>query len=596
VSATVDQGITPFPDAEGTDGLQNTTNFLNQLHDLTVQHRNFSFNRPQMLHANGHFDGLDPFTMVGVAQKSARHCQADGTWETKEQWVQNFLDSFWYQTFWHEFGHALGLQHNFMGSIDKNNFPIQTAADGTPLTDQFGNTKYALYSSSVMEYGIPLGDDFVVPGWGPYDKGAIGFLYANDAKDPNGQMGDSISGQSGTGVQTPPWKDPYGFTTDSNGNTTETQFLSCYEIHEKYTPFCRTYDFGTTPSEIIANQIEQYETSYQFRNFRQYRKFWDDSQYANVPAGLIGDIRRFLSPWAFDWSTGELADTLQRIGIKNPDPNSTNAYYFDQLGNKFENEMANGNAVVAAFHKAIINQSAGERPFATIYDKYYGDVTQQGIVLDKLYAMQSFTALWPTENYDQNQAGSYIAYYQDFGNATYLSVAEDTVTSMLGGQYDVYPWIVPSAIAQFAQDTHSTNFQNNVQIRDWIGAFVFTRFDDFLTYFRKLAFDSGYAAYGCAQSFETCTFDPTNPQISDNHNEFLGPDGRVWIWAFVPDRNVYVAVQKERNTASYIIVRSYNDDVVFAHDDGSFPGTAYSLERQMKFLIDAYVKYNVSSQ
>ena len=30
------------------------------------------------------------------------------------------------------------------------------------------------------------------------------------------------------------------------------------------------------------------------------------------------------------------------------------------------------------------------RPYATVYDKYYGDVTQQGIILDKYFAMQDF--------------------------------------------------------------------------------------------------------------------------------------------------------------------------------------------------------------
>ena len=71
---------------------------------------------------------------------------------------------------------------------------------------------------------------------------------------------------------------------------------------------------------------------------------------------------------------------------------------------------------MAAFHEAIIQQSSGQRPYVTVYDNYFGDVTQQGITLDKLDALQSWLALWPVDNYDQNQAaGQYIASYTNFG-------------------------------------------------------------------------------------------------------------------------------------------------------------------------------------
>ena len=143
--------------------------------------------------------------------------------------------------------------------------------------------------------------------------------------------------------------------------------------------------------------------------------------------------------------------------------------------------------MVAAFHKAVIQQSAGERPYKTVYDKYYGDVTQQGIILDKLFAMQGFVGIWPTDNYDQNQAGYYIASYSGIGDSSYQYVAQDTVSSMIGGQYDVFPYFVPLAVAQFAQDTHDPSFFGRIEARDWIGGHVFNRLDDFLSYFRDIA-------------------------------------------------------------------------------------------------------------
>jgi hypothetical protein len=242
--------------------------------------------------------------------------------------------------------------------------------------------------------------------------------------------------------------------------------------------------------------------------------------------------------------------------------------------------------MVGAYHKAVIQQGSGERPFQTVYDPFFGDVTQQGIILDKYFAMQSWVALWPTDNYDLNQAGSYIASYEGIGDSSFNAVAEDTVDSMVGGQYNLYPYFRPLAVVQFAQDTHSPAFGGRVDVRDWVGGQIFTRIQDFLDYFRNIGVINNLP--GCT-SVDTCTYDPR--PLSDTHNEFVGPDKRVWIWAWIPDRNMYVAVQKDRNTATYVIVRAYNDDVVTQLDDGAYPGAAYGLELPMKYFLDAYSTY-----
>ena len=51
---------------------------------------------------------------------------------------------------------------------------------------------------------------------------------------------------------------------------------------------------------------------------------------------------------------------------------------------------------------------------------------------DKLFAMEGFVGLWPTDNYDQNQAGFYIAAYEGLGDSSYNYIAQDTVSSMIG--------------------------------------------------------------------------------------------------------------------------------------------------------------------
>lgn len=575
IAGQIDHGLAPF-EVAGADGLKQAMNFANQWRDMTLNHQRL----PQMLHAaRPHLmqDSPEAFTFERMMAKDARHC-VGGKWETKEHWVQGLISSYWSQVAWHEFGHVLGLEHNFMGSVDANNF----------LKDQ-KTGKVGLYSSSVMEYNAGPDRVFWTPDWGPYDAGAITWIYANTKA--NGQTGDAISGQLSA---TEPWIDPNGF---KNGK--ENQFLYCSHPHLAYTPLCRQGDAGTTPSEIIANDLEKYEWQYQWNNFRMYRKFWNNQAYANIPATVIDDSRRFLPMWLYDWDSSDLTDSLRRQGFKNPDPNGSDADYYTQLANKFNAEMSRANMMVAAFHKALINQSSGERPYRTTYDKFYGDVTQQGIILDKLFAMQSWVALWPTGPlYDQNQAGDYLTSYEGVGDGSFNTLAQNVVSSFIGGQYEVYTYFRPLAVAQFAQDTHDPYFRGSVQIRDWIGGHVFYREADFLAYFRGLAVQHSYDGDNC-DAIETCIYDPQLPRNtpsdiyhSDTFNEFTGPDLRRWAWAYIPSRNQWIAVDHDRNIASYLIIRQYNQDIVNQQDDGNFPGGAYSYELELKYFLDAFTQYN----
>ena len=601
LSASIDQGNAPYDGSDdGPVGYQNAVNFLNNYQALWQNHTQLTY-ASQFLNQGLSMDPPTAFPFQTVMAKDARQCVSNappytttnvegGThWQTKTEWTNDLIYTLWGQTMWHEFGHSLGLRHNFMGSVDQNNYPTYTDALGTHI---------ALYSNSVMEYNATPGDIFWHQTWGPDDAASIAWIYSNaqTPKDlgaglggnngPYGSAGTSISGQSSP---TAPWRDPLGF----NG-TKEITFLECTDENIKYTPFCRQGDFGTTPSSIIANGLDAYEWNYQWRNFRTYLKFWNNSAYANGPAALSNDMRRFLSTWIYDWDASDLVNNFRRLGITDPDPNGASVEYYTQLTNKFNADASMANQLVAAFNKAIINESSGDRPYRTIYDPYFGDVTQQGIILDKLDAMKSWVALWPTENYDQNQAGNYISSYgvaEAIGDPAYEAVAEDAVNSMIGGQYDVYPYFVPLAVAQFATATHSPSFSGRIEIRNWIGGQVFGRLQDFLDYFRDKAAQNNYP--GCPTfNASTCTYDPRSAQFSDQHNQFFGPDNTIWIWAYIPDRNEWVAAQKEYNTASYIIIYNYNDDVVYQLDDGNLPGGAFGDELPMKYFLDSFVQAN----
>jgi len=602
VAASIDRGLTPYQDVTGTNGPRNAVDFLNKFRNLTLAHADYEY-KQNFAHGTARTDKAgDMISFLQAMAKNARHCTAvdeagNGRWETKEEWVENLIDTYHGLTVWHEFGHILGLEHNFMASVDRPNFPH--------YKDKTGRDHIGMFQSSVMEYNAAPDRAFWANetgggGWGAYDRGALGWIYGNstmtreEALKAKPKPADAHVGVSGQYAVDAPWRDIYGFTQDGKK---EVQYLFCTHQHLKYTPLCRQHDFGTTPAEIIANDLDQYEWQYQWRNFRLYRKIWDNSQYASTPSKEVMEMRRFLSMWGFDWSASDLTDAFRRLGIEPPANAPVIANYYSQLVAKFNKDISEANQLTAAFHKAVIQQASGERPFRTIYDKYYGDVTQQGIILDKLFAMQGWVGMWPSQNYDPNQSGAYIASYTSLGDVSFRSVAEDTVTSMIGEQYyDSYPYFKPLAVMQFAQDTHSPNFAGRIEVRDWVGGRVFTRRQDMLDFFRQTAVE--HHRFGCAR-METCTYDPTIPRAvpgeeehSDLYHEFIGPDGRRWAWVYLADRNSWVFADRDRNTATYKIVNDYNMHVIREEDDGASPGNAYSYQLPVKYFLDAYNYYN----
>jgi hypothetical protein len=639
----LDQGHPPF-DINSATGSKDARAFLDTYRDLTLNHRALKYARaeipvlPGLGRPHFHADNITDFSLEDVIGKDGRHCVntcvagdtncAPGTfhWESKSEWVANLISSYWAQVFWHEFGHAMGLSHNFMASVDKPNFPepIGMNSDKT--------THYPLYSSSVMEYNatpdrVFWGKD----GWGPYDKGAIAWIYANNngnpANVPQKPMGNATAtGSSGQISASYPWIDPDGFCKDGEKTCTpgqERQFLFCDERHTKFTPLCRAGDIGSTPSEITANEIDNYEWQYKWRNFRQYHKFWDDSAYGDQPMNFIGELRRFISLWAFDMSGAELTTRFQQLGIKPPMNAPSSQFYYNQLTDKFTNEMSSAAALTAAFHEAIIQQSAGQRPYVTQFDNYFGDVTLQGITLDKLDALQAFVGLWPIDDYDPTQsAGGYIASYSPFGlsdeiNGTaigslYQTVAEQATQSMIGGSYAAFPYFKPLGVAQFTVDTHSVEYINAIvgaarqEVQDWTGGWQFYRLTDFLAFFGQLAVDNNFKVFipndvdvDCTvapyNTPTTCPYDPRTPRafpqdtfFSDQYNQFTAPDGRRYIWIYLRDRNEWFVCDRDRNSATYQVMYNYNTDVIFQKDDGNYGGAAYSDELQVKYFLDYF--------
>jgi len=598
----------------GQQGMIDAYNNFDNVRQLWQGHRDYTY-AWQLPHSKMRGDTADlisfPFTMA----RSARQC-VSGKWESQSAWETRLLTTYYEGIVWHEFGHIMGLEHNFMGSVDKNNWP--TYKDAT------GATQYGKFSSSIMEYsqaaddvnwnsgaqasGSPPGT-----GWLPYDQGAIGFVYGNALSSANAgpkpapkpAAGQQV-GASGQVTATAPWNDPFGW----NGST-EKQYLFCSHEHIRYTPLCRQFDLGATPSEITAADIESYEWNYNWRNFRQYYKTWDDSQYASKVANIITDTRRFMAMWAWDWSAGELTTKLVQVGINAPAGSENAGLFYQQLTNQFQSDVGAATVLVAGFHEAIIQQSTGQRPFQTQFDPYYGDVTQQGISIDKELAVINWLGIWPFDNYDPTQANGYSFSSMVIGpgvstsNATGVDgdavpdQAWSTAGSMLGekGPWDAFPEFFPSAVALFGHDTQSAVFVTlpYPQMRDWIGGHTFVRQADAVAFFQNLAAQNPTGLNGCA-SAATCTYNPMTPSVSAadvGHSNpvtqaFLGPDGRRWVWVYIADRNIWFFADQDRNSSSYFQVLTYNNDYNVNLDDGNNGGQIYDYQAKIKYMLDAY--------
>ncbi len=159
-------------------------------------------------------DGLSNIYEMGEGdwlahlRKSARLCKADGTWESNEEYSERFLRGIMQMLWFHEFGHTMGLRHNFFGSMDKKHF------------------HEGAVSASVMDY-VHLESEAGVPGrWGNYDINALKWIYGTEAVRTE-VMAD----------------DP----------------LYCTDEHRIFSPLCRAYDFGTSPAQVVLNAIDEYD-------------------------------------------------------------------------------------------------------------------------------------------------------------------------------------------------------------------------------------------------------------------------------------------------------------------------------------------------
>ena len=440
-------GNNPFDGAplHTRDGINLQQDFLQSFREWRANHHDLKAQLAMV-------DGLDNIYRMGEGdwlahlRRSARHCKADGTWETDAEYSDRFLKGVISLLMFHEFGHTIGLRHNFFGSMDKKHF------------------HEGAVSASVMDY-VHLESEGGAPSrWGEYDKAALSWIYGTEAVRDTEMQKD---------------------------------FLYCTDEHRIFSPLCRAYDFGTSPAQVVLNAIDQYDWGYKFRNRRAYRQFWDIGGYTGRVFNSVFDIQRMWYLALFDWGRGGVQEVLKRLDQTEGKAVLSQAEY-DERAVDFYNDLASANEMMMAFYDAIINQSASFRNYQTEFDPFYGDIRRLGIIIDKLYATFAFMDLQDV-TYSPN-ISTYVAMYDAPFGTNALSLSQRVLDNMLGSNYDTFPWFRYYAIAIFA-NVANTNLIGSTELRDRIAIHRFNNESDLFERFPRDAVDQALRPDNPQQTF-----------------------------------------------------------------------------------------------
>jgi len=196
----------------------------------------------------------------------------------------------------HEFGHGLGLRHNFIGSFDSENFYSKEEIDALNTRTGAKIVNMPAYSS-VMDYAISTMNELTV--FGKYDIAALRFAYARQIeavkKTEDGSVTETVMVDVNSDLETVYKqleaqgleKKPYSFCTDGNAGLSTS---------------CNRFDEGSTLVEVLESKIQRYKDLYKYRNFRDGRTEYNVYNYMGYLAARYFEfnfIRDIMEDWEF---------------------------------------------------------------------------------------------------------------------------------------------------------------------------------------------------------------------------------------------------------------------------------------------------------
>jgi len=273
---------------------------------------------------------LDPSAVDYLDNVNTKLKKWDKLSASQQKIVSDQISKHMYKsTLVHELGHNLGLRHNFMGSVDKENFYNQDEMNA------FGYDKVPAHSSA-MDYGASIFDE--TPIYGKYDIAALRFGYGRELEYTTEHEVTAIETNPETGAETETTttekvtkygslssidqelnKNEHAYLLGSvqqfkenlsskDENAVIKTFEYCTDGHVRSTTTCNRFDEGSNILEQTEFRIQKYWDSYDLMNKRDgreqfyeyklqsyaYTRWWQFNQIRSVVDDL-GDIDYQLS-------------------------------------------------------------------------------------------------------------------------------------------------------------------------------------------------------------------------------------------------------------------------------------------------------------
>ncbi len=188
--------------------------------------------------------------------------------------MEKLLPYVWIPTLVHEFGHNLGLRHNFYGNIDKDNYYT------TEERQAIGMSRDAEFSS-IMDYAPRQNNELFV--MGKYDIAALRFAYAREVElDANAIVKlprVSLTDDSGkvVGSRSMTLKE---FMSGESAPKLK-NFKFCTDEDVSSDPLCNRHDEGNSYESVVKYYIDKYNKDYDKVNNRK-RRYNFESRYGDM--------------------------------------------------------------------------------------------------------------------------------------------------------------------------------------------------------------------------------------------------------------------------------------------------------------------------
>lgn len=211
------------------------------------------------------------------------------TEEQRKEIMKKLVPYVWVPTMVHEFGHNLGLRHNFNGSTDKQNY--YTTEERTSL----GMRKNVTYSS-IMDYAPNTNNELFV--MGKYDVAALRFAYAREVELTDGSFFKipTVSVEQEDGTTRLEEETLTKYIEGENAKELK-PYMYCSDEHVSNDPLCNRFDDGDTFVKVVQNHVNNYKENYEKVNFRKRRYSFEsrngDYGYFNRTFSQFLNIRQF---------------------------------------------------------------------------------------------------------------------------------------------------------------------------------------------------------------------------------------------------------------------------------------------------------------